>query len=225
MLRLGTASCTVEVIDGVTFFSSPFYPGEYPTTFVCSFGPLSEDVGTVTLSAVGFDLGEGDTVVIENPYTEPLVLSGSIAANTEYTIFSNYFVATFTSDSALTSTGFSLSFSQNTRNCDEDLIALLSSQSVRSLRSPVMKAANKYCEYRITADDPTKRVEIAITRFKVGTDAFLAINPDGDALYSNDVFKVQNPLTQTTFTSTGNVLRVLYCGASSAYGFDYYKVD
>lgn len=46
-------------------------------------------------------------------------LSGSIAADTEYTILSNYILVTFTSDSALTSSGFNLCFTQNSRTCDE----------------------------------------------------------------------------------------------------------
>lgn len=75
------------------------------------------------------------------------------------------------------------------------------------------------------AADPTKRVKLVITRFNVGLDATLTINLDGTEFHGSGIRVVRKPLTQTTFISTGSVLRMLYTGSSLAYAFTYSMVD
>lgn len=70
------------------------------------------------------------------------------------------------------------------------------------------------------AQDPTKRVQVYMYRFKVRDPSFMAVNLAGDALYnSTNVVKLQSPLSTNIFVSFGNVVRLFFQGSKNTLGY------
>ncbi|XP_042882386.1 blastula protease 10-like [Penaeus japonicus] len=200
---------------------SPSHPENYPNNDQCQVGPGSETaVGRTKVTFNEFDLAAGDQVVIENPFTEPVVYDGQISGDW-IKIPSLHFLATFSSDSSLTGSGFWLTFESEVPGCYKDLVALSSEQTIKSPRYPdAPPPPGKQCEYRITAQDPTKRVQVYMYRFKVRDPSFMAVNLAGDALYnSTNVVKLQSPLSTNIFVSFGNVVRLFFQGSKNTLGY------
>ncbi|XP_037786395.1 uncharacterized protein LOC119582243 [Penaeus monodon] len=130
--------------------SKPSYQQTFIVVESNCFLTLQTSPGSATLTVAAFDLGAGDEVLIQNPYTHPLQLNGSIASGTEYRIPSLLFVASFVSDGSLTNSGFSLSFQLSSTGCLKSKIALDTKQVLTSPRySRAYVRAGTYCEYRI----------------------------------------------------------------------------
>ncbi|XP_037776733.1 blastula protease 10-like [Penaeus monodon] len=68
--------CTSYTENGRTYFISPNFPEYYPPNAHCTLSGITEELATVNLFIRVLRLRAGDTLVIQNPYTPPLTLSG-----------------------------------------------------------------------------------------------------------------------------------------------------
>lgn len=228
--------CTLYIFHGEdeTMFTamhwySPNHPDNYNDNQECLLGPGSETaVGRTWMTVQEFALGDGDQVIIENAYTEPTVYEGLLPGDM-IKIPTLYFLATFISDSAVTGAGFWLTFESEVPGCYKDLTALSERQVITSPRYPDSPPPpGKQCEYRIMAQDPTKRVLIILSVLNVKDPSFVAVNLAGDALYnSTNVIKLQRPVDAEEYVSFGNVVRLFYQGSKNVGGYKirYMQVD
>ncbi|XP_063585864.1 blastula protease 10-like [Penaeus indicus] len=228
--------CTLYIFHGedeTTFTAMHWYTPNHPDNYMddeqCLLGPGSETaVGRTLMTVQEFDLADGDQLIIENAYTEPTVYEGLLPGDL-IKIPTLYFTATFTSDSAVTGTGFWLTFESELPGCYKNLIALSEQAVIKSPRYPDSPPPpGKQCEYRIVTQDPTKRVLITLSVFNVRDPSFIAINLAGDALYnSTNVIKLQKPVDAVEYYSFGNVVRMFFQGSKNVGGYKirYRQVD
>ncbi|XP_037775717.1 uncharacterized protein LOC119572853 [Penaeus monodon] len=162
-----------------------------------------------------------DVLSIQNPYSEDLELQGTVSAGTKFLIPSLAYVATFTSDSALTDIGFSVEFSAVQPRCSKDLIATVDRQSFSSPRYPQNgPPPGTICEYRIQAEDPSQRVKLIMYRFSVNEPSYFRINLSGDKLFSEStVVREVSPASATYYVSEGDVMRLFFYGEANTRGY------
>ncbi|XP_069991306.1 protein SpAN [Penaeus vannamei] len=223
-----SGDCTIIISADTVSFQSPNYPSHYPNNKVCTLPTTSMSTpGSVRLVVTAFDLAAGDELVIQNPYTSPLQLSAAIASGTEYRLPSLLFLATFSSDGSLASSGFSLSFQLSSTGCHKSRTAFDAKSVITSPRYPRAHVkAGTYCEYRIAASDPSKRVKLYFKVFRVWSPSYVALNPSGDAYHDGNVVVLQNTVSVRRYESVGDVFRIYFHNEVSTVGFKmhYYQI-
>ncbi|XP_042876328.1 blastula protease 10-like [Penaeus japonicus] len=213
-------NCPMHTIFGLTFFASPNFPMNYPANAWCTVSNISEDLATVYLYIETLKLRPGDSLVIENPYTPPLTLTGK-KKDFRTMLPSAQFLATFTSNSLYQWAGFLARANPVTTACHQVLSATPGG-AIMSPRFPRRHPRKKYCEWHIIASTG-KQVEVTFTHMKLGTSAknFVAVNPTTNLYYAVGTVLTYNgfAIPPAVITSDSNLMRIYFSGRFSSRGF------
>ncbi|XP_037776735.1 blastula protease 10-like, partial [Penaeus monodon] len=211
--------CTSYRENGRTYLISPNFPEYYPPNAYCTLSRITEELATVNLFIRVLRLRAGDTLVIQNPYTPPLTLSGR-KRRYRNIIPSAQFLATFTSNATGEWTGFHAQFSPWTSSCHQVLSASPGG-AITSPRFPRRHPRKKYCEWKIMAS-VGKNVQLTFTHMRLGTYAqnFVAVNPTTDLYYTpGSVLTFNGFALPPNVISDSNLMRIFFSGKRRSRGF------
>ncbi|XP_047473781.1 zinc metalloproteinase nas-34-like [Penaeus chinensis] len=211
--------CTSYTNNGLTNFLSPNFPDDYPPNAYCKLSGITEELATVDLLIKSLRLRAGDTLVIQNPYTPPLTLSGR-RRRYKNSIPSAQFLATFTSNAAGEWMGFHAQFRPRTSSCHKVLSASPGGV-IMSPRFPRKHPGRKYCEWKIMAS-VGKKVQLTFTHMRLGTSAqnYVAVNPTTDPYYApGSVLSFNGFALPPGVTSDSNLMRIFFSGRRRSRGF------